>query len=245
VSSNIILKMRKKKALMSSTLKLISSTGMNGVLQELLPLYEAKTGHSVISSYDSSNLILKRLDSGEVADVILLTRDALDGLAQQEVVMTRGLVSLAKSGIGVIVRAGAHHPNIATEAAFRRTMEMAQSIAYTTAGASGIYFSELVQRLDIKEAVEVKSITQPGGRIAGLVTNGAAEIGVQLESELAGMPGVEYVGPLPASLQMEVHFGAGIFSRSTQVEQSAQLIRFLSEPEHAGVYAKNGMHSLT
>jgi ABC-type molybdate transport system substrate-binding protein len=59
------------------------------------------------------------------------------------------------------------------------------------------------------------------------------------------MPGVEYVGPLPASLQMEVHFGAGIFSRSTQVEQSAQLIQFLSEPEHAGVYAKNGMHSLT
>jgi molybdate transport system substrate-binding protein len=229
---------------MSLSLKLIASTGMNTVLQELLPLYEKKTGNSIISSYDSSNLILTRLERGEVTDVILLTRDALDNLAQRKLVMMRGLTSLAKSGIGVIVKAGKEHPDLSSETAFLRAVEAAQSIAYTTAGASGIYFADLVRRLDIKEHVEAKSITQPGGRIAELVANGKAEIGVQLESELVGMPGVEYVGPLPAPLQLEVSFGAGIFFQSTKVEQSAELIQFLCRPEHTAIYLNNGMHPL-
>jgi molybdate transport system substrate-binding protein len=242
--TNNIYRQRQKKNLMSFSLKLVVSTGMNVVLQELLPLYEAETGNSIISSYDSSSLILKRLECGEVADVILLTRDALDGLAQRELVMTKSLVSLAKSGIGVIVRAGKQHPDISSEATFLKSIEMAQSIAYTSAGASGIYFTDLVRRLGIKEIVEAKSITQPGGRIAGLVATGKAEMGIQLESELVGMPGVEYVGSLPKSLQLEVVFGAAIFSQSTKVEQSVELIQFLCRPEYAEIYSKNGMHPL-
>ena len=72
---------------MSSAVKLIASTGMNAVLQELLPIYEAQTGNSIILSCNSSNLIMERLDSGETADVILLTRDALEALAVREFVM--------------------------------------------------------------------------------------------------------------------------------------------------------------
>ena len=70
-------------------------------------------------------------------------------------------------------------------------------------------------------------------------------MGIQLESELVGMPGVEYVGPLPASLQMEVVFGAGIFSQSLKGNQSRELIQFLSSPEHVSVYHKYGMHPLS
>lgn len=227
---------------MSSAVKLIASTGMNAVLQELLPIYEAQTGNSIILSCNSSNLIMERLDSGETADVILLTRDALEALAEREIVMAKSLVNLAKSGVGIIVKAGAEHPDIASVSTFRQTLELTRSIAHTTAGASGIYFTELVQRLGIRQMVRAKSITQPSGRIAGLVASGKAAIGIQLESELIGMPGVEYVGPLPRALQMEIVFAVGIFSQSTKIECSADLIHFLCRPKYAAFYSKNGMH---
>ena len=228
---------------MSSSLKLIASTGMNAVLQELLPLYEAQVNRPVSVSYDSSTLILERLESGETADAIVLTRDALEALAQRGIVIAKSLTNLAKSGVGIIVRSGAQHPDIASEVSFRKTLELAKSIAHTTAGASGIYFMNLLEQLDIRDVVKAKAITQPGGRIAGLVSSGKAEIGVQLESELVGMPGVEYVGPLPAALQMEIIFSAGIFSSSAKAALAEELIQFLCKPEYAVVYRKNGMAS--
>lgn len=229
---------------MSSSLKLIASTGMNSVLQELLPLYEAQVNRSVSVSYDSSALILERLESGETADAIVLTRDALEALAQRGIVIAKSLTNLAKSGVGIIVKSGAQHPDIASEVSFRKTLELAKSVAHTTAGASGIYFMNLLEQLDIQDAVKAKAITQPGGRIAGLVSSGKAEIGVQLESELVGMPGVEYVGPLPPTLQMEIIFSAGIFSSSAKATLAEELIQFLCKPEYAAVYRKNGMDSL-
>ncbi len=229
---------------MSSSLKLIASTGMNAVLQELLPLYEAQVNRSVSVSYDSSALILERLESGETADAIVLTRDALEALAQRGIVIAKSLTNLAKSGVGIIVKSGAQHPDIASEVSFRKTLELAKSVAHTTAGASGIYFMNLLEQLDIQDAVKAKAITQPGGRIAGLVSSGKAEIGVQLESELVGMPGVEYVGPLPPTLQMEIIFSAGIFSSSAKATLAEELIQFLCKPEYAAVYCKNGMGSL-
>jgi len=198
---------------MSSSLKLIASTGMNAVLQELLPLYEAQVDRSVSVSYDSSALILERLESGEAADAIVLTRGALEALAQRGIVIAKSLTNLAKSGVGIIVKSGAQHPDITTETS-------------------------------CWDAVKAKAITQPGGRIAGLVSSGKAEIGVQLESELVGMPGVEYVGPLPAALQMEIIFSAGIFSSSAKSALAEELIQFLCKPEYAAVYRKNGMGSL-
>ncbi len=229
---------------MSSSLKLIASTGMNAVLQELLPLYEAQVNRSVSVSYDSSALILERLESGETADAIVLTRDTLEALAQRGIVIAKSLTNLAKSGVGIIVKSGAQHPDIASEVSFRKTLELAKSVAHTTAGASGIYFMNLLEQLDIQDAVKAKAITQPGGRIAGLVSSGKAEIGVQLESELVGMPGVEYVGPLPPTLQMEIIFSAGIFSSSAKATLAEELIQFLCKPEYAAVYCKNGMGSL-
>ena len=230
---------------MSSTLKLIASTGLNAVLEELLPLYQAQKGISIVSSYDSSNLILRRLDSGELVDIVLSTRNALNDLAQRGIVETGSLLNLAKSGIGIIVKTGTQHPDITSETTFLEAIQNARSIAHTSAGASGIYFTDLVQRPGLQEIINSKSITQPGGRIAGLVASGKAEMGIQLESELVGMPGVEYVGPLPASLQMEVVFGAGIFSQSLKGNQSRELIQFLSSPEHVSVYHKYGMHPLS
>ena len=229
---------------MSSSLKLIASTGMNAVFQELLPLYEAQTSNSVIVSYDSTNLILERIEAGETTDTLVLTCDALEALAKRELVVPKSIAKLAKSGVGMIVKAGAQHPDIATEAALRKTLELAKSVAHTTAGASGVYFMNLLQQLGIAEAVKAKAITQPGGRIAGLVSSGQAEIGVQLDSELVGMPGVEYVGPLPAAIQMEIIFAIGSFTSSAKSSLSEELINFLCRPEHAMVYRKNGMTPL-
>ena len=58
-------------------------------------------------------------------------------------------VDLARSYVGIAVKAGAAHPDIATEAALRATLLGARAVAYSRIGASGILFAQLIERLGI------------------------------------------------------------------------------------------------
>ena len=222
-------------------LKVIASTGVYSVLQEMIPGFEKQANIKLTVTYDTSNIILQRVQSGESADLIILTSSAIDDLIRQGKVAAAGRTNLASSGIGFAIRAGAKRPEISTPEELKKTLLAAQSIAYTGTGASGIYFLKVVNQLGIGEEVKAKAISPPGGHIAKLVAAGDAQLGVQMKSELMGVPGSEYIGPLPPQLQMNTVFTAGIFSNSSQPSKSLELVRYLSAPSQAPIYLKLGM----
>jgi molybdate transport system substrate-binding protein len=222
-------------------LKVIASTGVYSVLQEMIPGFEKQANIKLAVTYDTSNIILQRVQSGEVADLIILTSAAIDDLIRQGKVAEVGRTNLASSGIGFAIHSGAKRPDIATPEALKKTLLEAQSIAYTGTGASGIYFLRVANQLGVGEQVKAKAISPPGGHIAKLVAAGDAQLGVQMKSELMGVPGSEYIGPLPPQLQMNTVFTAGIFSNSTQASKSLELVHYLSAPAQAPIYIKLGM----
>jgi molybdate transport system substrate-binding protein len=225
----------------AADIKVLASTGVSSVLKELIPAFERASGHKVAITYDTSNIVMGRIKGGEGGDLVILTAPAIDDLAKQGKVAAGSRADLARSGIGVVIRAGAPRPDIGSAEGLRRTLLAAGSVTYTATGASGIYFAGVTEKLGIGREVKAKAKTPPGGHVAELVAKGEAELGVQMISELRGVPGAEYIGPLPGDLQMFTVFSAGLFNGAKEAEAARALVRFLTTPEAVKVYQAGGM----
>jgi len=214
-------------------LKVLSSLALKGVLEKFGPVFERALGARLDLRFDSTQAILKTsLD----ADLLVLTAEAMDELHKRgRVTQVRALGS---SGVGIAVRAGAPKPDIGSVEALKRSLEAARSVAHSKAGASGIYFAELLERLNI---VLKKRIVVEKGPVGLVVASGEAEIGVQQLCELAPVPGIAIVGPLPGALQKETRFCAGIPAHAENPQGALALIDLLcSDVARAGMI-KGGM----
>ncbi|HME45805.1 MAG TPA: substrate-binding domain-containing protein [Syntrophorhabdales bacterium] len=230
------------------------STGFYEVYKELTPAFERTTGHQLITTRgpsmgDSPEAIPARMKRGEPVDVVIMIGASIDELGRQGLVSPGSKIDLARSQIGMVVRAGAAKPDIGTVEAFRRTLLVAKSIAYSDS-ASGIYLSTtLFEKLGVADQVRGKSrkIKGPpsGEPVAAVVARGEAEIGFQQVSELLHVPGITFVGPIPAELQEETFFSAALASAVRQPEAGGALIRFLASPQAAPVISKGGLAPLS
>jgi molybdate transport system substrate-binding protein len=192
-----------------------------------------------------SEFIPSRLQRGEPVDVVIVDDPALVQLIKDGLVVADSRVPLARSGIGIAVRAGVSKPDIGSLDALRRTLLQAQSIAYS-ASVSGQYVStELFQRLGIADEVMAKGLRVDRGRVGPVVARGEAEIGFQQISELLPEPGIDYVGPLPTEVQRFTVFSAGIATNSTNLNAARSFIKFLASREAAGIVAKTGLEPIS
>lgn len=214
-------------------IRVMTSGGFTATYLEIVPAFERETGHTVQTVFGGSmgngpETIPNRLQRREPADIVILASTALDELIAQGKVVAGSRVDLVRSTIGMAVRAGAPKPDISTVSALTDTLLRARSIGYSSS-ASGVYLStELFQRLGIADRVLPKSRNAGGARVAALVARGEVEIGFQQVSELLPEPGVDYVGPLPADVQRETVFSAGIVAGAAHAESAHALIRFLA-----------------
>jgi molybdate transport system substrate-binding protein len=149
-------------------------------------------------------------------------------------------VDLARSGIGVAVRAGAARPDIGSVDAFKRTLRQARSIAHSSS-ASGVYLESLLQRLGLAAELAPKIRKVEGEPVGQVVARGEAEIGFQQVSELLPVAGIDYVGPLPAEIQETTVFAAGIPVGASNAEDARALVGFLTSPAAAAIIRKCGM----
>jgi molybdate transport system substrate-binding protein len=153
-------------------------------------------------------------------------------------------VDLARSRIGVAVRAGAPKPDISTVEALKRTLLAAKSIAYSSS-VSGVYVStQLFQHLGIAKEALAKAQKIDGEPVAAVVARGQAEIGFQQISELRPVAGVEVIGPLPDAVQRVTIFSAAIGTSATNRANAQRLIEFLASPAAAPVFTKSGLEAL-
>ena len=165
----------------------------------------------------------------------------IDDLTRAGRAVAGSRVDLARSGIGIAVRAGAPEPDISSIDALRRALLQAKSSAYSS-GVSGVYVStELFERLGIASQMMAKSRKVDRGPVAEVVARGEAEIGVQQISELRPVAGVEVVGPLPPDVQRVTVFSAAAATGSVNPAGGRALIAFLSSPTASAAIAKSGL----
>jgi len=224
----------------AAELKVLSTVGVQTVVEELAPQFERATGHKLAITFGVSNLMKQQIAAGESFDVAIMTSTVTDELIGQVKVSAATRTDLAHGGIGIAVRAGAPKPDIGSVEALKRTLLDAKSIAYSKAGASGIYFAGLLERLGLAEAMRPK--TKYGtSNVGQMVANGEAELGVQLTNELLAVPGLEIVGPLPAEIQSYVTLTAGVATQAREAALAAEFIRFLTAPAALPVIKAKGL----
>ena len=237
-------------AALAADVRVMISAGFYHVYAELGPAFERASGHRLITTRgpsmgDSPEAIPTRLAHGEAADVVILDGGAADKLAGAGLLRADSKVTLARSLIGMVVRAGAPRPDIGSVAAFKATLLAAKSIACSDSG-SGTYLStQLFAKLGIAEQVLPKNrrVRGPpsGEPVAAVVARGEAEIGFQQVSELINTPGTDYVGAIPPELQPGFTF-AGMLTRSAEhADAAGALLDFLNSPEADAVKTRAGL----
>jgi molybdate transport system substrate-binding protein len=227
----------------------MTSGAFTAAFLDLIPRYERATQNKIVVAATSigtgENSIPNRLRRGEPVDVVIVADGVLVGFVKDGLIMAGTYTPLARSVIGMAVRAGAAKPDISTVDALKRTLLQARSIAYS-ASVSGDYVStELLQRLGIADQVAGKSRRIEGGeRVGAVVARGEAEIGFQQISELLPVPGIDHVTPLPPEVQRVSVFSAGVAAGSRNTEAAKALIGFLASPEATHAVTKSGMEPI-
>jgi molybdate transport system substrate-binding protein len=234
----------------AADVRVMISAGFYGVYSELGPAFERASGHRLVTTRgpsmgDSPEAIPARLARGEAADIVILDGGAADELGRRDLVQADSKIELARSLIGMVVRAGAEKPDIGSVETLRSTLLAAKSIAYSDSG-SGTYLSTtLFPKLGIAEQIAGKSrkVRGPpsGEPVANVVARGEAEIGFQQVSELIHVPGVSFVGTLPAEVQPMFSFAGALTRNVREPEAATALIRFLVSAEAAPVISKAGL----
>ena len=228
-------------AVHAAEIKVLSTQAVEGPYRELVPQFEKASGHKVTTIFTGTLDALKRIAAGETYDLIIMAGPAIDDLIKSGKVAPGSRVDLAKSGVGVAVRAGAPKPDIHSTEALKKTLLAAKSIGYSS-GPSGVYLTDLLRRLGIADEIRSKLKQTPTGVFVGsILAKGEVELGFQQVSELAHFPGIDYVGPLPAEIQNVTVFASGVQIGAKAVDSAKAWITFLTSPAAAAVFRSKSM----
>jgi molybdate transport system substrate-binding protein len=223
-------------------LAIYSTIGVRPAADELFRTFEKEHACRLAVTWGTAPMLVTRIESGESADVLVLSRAGVDTLAKHA---PGSDVTVAGSGVAIAVKAGTAKPDISTPQALKETLLKTNSIAYSepsAGGASGVYFAKLLERMGIAEQMKPKTKFPPAGGFCGeLLLSGEAELAVQQKPELMHVAGTEIVGFLPGELNMVTEFAAAIMTGSKAVHAGKTLIAMLRSPEAAAVFRSKGL----
>jgi len=230
-------------------LRILSAGAMREIVSELSEAYERRTNIKPSGEYTRSPLVRDRIRAGEVFDVVVTTQSRISELATEEKVIPGSIRILARSGIGVAVKAGKPKPDIGSVTAFVAALRAAKSIACADPAfgtASGLYLVELFDRLGLTADLKpkIRLVGTEGGKpvvVCAAVADGSCDIGLQQIAEIVSVPGVDVVGPLPKEIQHVTVFAVAVASNSPYPNLAQDFVNFITVESAKAVIAKHGM----
>jgi molybdate transport system substrate-binding protein len=227
----------------AAEIKVYSTVGVKGVVEELAPKFEQASGHKLNLTWSTAALLTQRVQAGEAPDALILIKDNIETLRKDGKIAPGTDSLFAKSIFAVGVKAGARKPDISTVDAFKASLLAAKGVSYSdpaSGGASGVYIAKQFERMGISEPMKGKSKHPPAGGFAGsLLVNGEAELAINSKPELLSVAGVEVVGPLPDDMAFTVVYAAAVGAGAKQAAANA-LVKFLTSPEAQAVFKAKG-----
>jgi len=203
---------------------LIAPNIIDDPIKQLIPGFEAKTGHKVKATFGAVVGTKQQIVRGDIAS--------------GNVVPSSG-IPLANVSIGVAVRKGAPKPDISNADAVKRMLLAAKSIAYpdpSNGDAAGVSVNEPLKKLGILDQLQPKvKLAQGGARAMALVASGEVEIGMTFLPGMAD-PGIDIVGPLPREVSPPTVVIGFVSSHAKDPAAGKELLTYLSSPEAAATY---------
>lgn len=228
----------------AAEIRLLSAASMQTVLSEIVGDFERSSRHKVTIRYSTMGTITGRIAGGEEADLVISSPASISALVAQGRIDGSSLVTVARTGVGVVVPAGGRTPRIASIEDFKRALLAAQVIVYADpagGGAAGIHVARVIEKLGIAGQLKPKTRLGAGGDVTEVtLAQGAGALGMTQVSEIVGKPGAEFV-PIPHELQNYTEFVAGTPAGVYRSEPVAAFIEFLKSPIAAVTMKAKGM----
>lgn len=234
----------------AAEIHVVTSGAFTEAYKKLVPIFEAASGHKVISSYGASignapDSIPSRFARGEKFDLVILSEGGLEALMKDGKLVPGSRVNLAKSQIGAAVRKGTPKRDISTVEALRQTLLNAKSVAYS-ASASGTYLStEMFPKLGIAEQMQKTARKIMSERVGAVVARGDAELGFQQVSELIYFKELDFIGTLPDTVQQTIFFSSALVQGAAEPDAAKQLVRFFTSTAAAEIVRSTGLDPAT
>jgi molybdate transport system substrate-binding protein len=223
----------------AAEIKLIAAAEMR-VLLSLLPAFEKSSGHKVNVVWEIEPTTIQVVER-ERADAVVIPAPDLDRLLAAGIMLADSRVDVAKSPMGLAVRAGEPKPDISSVEAVKKAVLGAKSVAFSS-GPSGAHLAETFGKMGIADEIKDKVARKSHHhRISNMVAARAVDLGFDLASELVHEEGFQYVGPLPPELQYVTVFAAALRTSAASPEAAKALLKFLSAPEAAPAIKQFGM----
>ncbi|MSP93632.1 MAG: ABC transporter substrate-binding protein [Alphaproteobacteria bacterium] len=223
----------------AADLVILTNQGATPGVKELAAAFSRTSGHkvTVIQAEDGE---LERQMAGGAADLITQNPGPMQDLVKAGKVVGATVTPFVLAPLGVAVKAGAPKPDISTPEKYKAALLAAKSIGYSR-GCSGTNAGAGIAQLGLTEQLKAKT-KFTGGATGGPVTDylkrGEFEIGIQQTNIMAGVPGVDFVGPVPAPLNKSCQSDVAVLAASKQAEPARQFIRFMISPEAAPLLRK-------
>jgi molybdate transport system substrate-binding protein len=221
-------------------IRVLSSVGIKAVVDELAPQFEKTTKHKVTMVFGLAGALKTQIEKGEPFDVAILTPPLLDDLIAKGLVPAK--TTIARTGLGLMIKAGAHKPDVSSVDAFKKTLLAAKSITFASAGASGIAFLATAKQLAIADTIKTKPAAS-GDEVNSNILSGASDLAVLPVSEILPVKGAELGGVFPPDVQTFVIMGAGINAKAPK-GAAKDFVTFLMSPANNGVVKTKGMERL-
>lgn len=221
-------------------IKVFSSVAMRAVVEELAPRFERDTRHRVVPTFGLAAGLKGRIEGGEPFDLAILTPAQIDDLIKQGKAATASRAVIARTGLGLMLRAGGPKLDVGTVDAFKKTLLAAKSLTYVPAGASGVAFLATAKQLGIAQDLQAK--TRPGAsgeEVNANITGGIAEIAILPVSEILPVKGAILGGVFPADIQTYIVMAGATSNAASQAARD--FLARLTSAANDGVIAAKGM----
>lgn len=230
----------------AAEVKVLTAGAFKPIVMSLAPEFEKRTGHKLVVDNDTAGALAKRIADGETFDVVVLTPAAIEQLTQAGKVAAGSSARLARVAIGVAVKKGAPAPDIGNVAAFQRALIAARAVAYidpAAGGSSGVYLSQLFEKMGIAPQIKAKAVLVPGGLVAQRLVSGEADIAIHQISEILAVPGATLVGPIPAEIQNYTVYAGGVATGARDAAAAQAFMSLLGSSDARAVLKDKGMEA--
>jgi len=222
--------------------RVLSSVAVKAVIETLAPEFARTSKDAIAPEFGIAAAMKTRIEGGEPFDVAILTPAMLDDLAAKGLIESTPRPVVARSGLGLMVKAGAAKPDVSSVEAFKRTLLNARAISYVPNSASGLAFLATLDKLAITDAVKAKARTaMSGDEVNANITSGAADLAVLPVSEILPVPGAQLGGVFPPAIQSYIVMAAGISSRSPRAAAAREFVTFITSAKATPVVTGKGM----
>jgi molybdate transport system substrate-binding protein len=225
----------------AAEITMIASNAVKAAYTQLLPAFEKASGHHVTVSWVGTADAIKRVNAGEVADIVIAPHGTIDALIAGGKLVPGSRMDLVKSLTAVAVRAGLPKPDISSGEALKRAL-LASKGVIVSGGPSGTYMLQLFEKMGIAEQIKPKmKQLAPGANPGEALVHGEGDIGFTQVSEFLPVKGINYVGPLPHDVELVTVFSSGIPRNAREPEAAKALVAFVTSPAAAAVVKRSGL----